>query len=192
MDYVERNLGAGEKILLRAKVNRLSLVPSILGAILLEIVFFVIRAKLIEWIGLDSSNSSKDENAILKSFDAVLIFCVQCVALVPVLKKAIFLASTKIAITNKRIIGKWGIIKIETIDFKIEKVDNVAYSAGFWGNIFKFYTLTFSGSGYKGVHAYNISNALEFKNKVTDAIEQHAEEARRAQAAEIAAAMQKN
>lgn len=85
--------------------------------------------------------------------------------------------------------GKAGILKVDTIDFPIEKVDNVTYNANIAGNIFKYYTVVVTGTSGDKKTAKMVANALNFKNAVNEAIERHAEEARKAQASEIAAAM---
>lgn len=112
------------------------------------------------------------------------------VGTLPLVMKIIDLLCTDIAITNKRIIGKCGIIKVKVIDLHIDKVDTVNISATFWGRIFKYYKLSVVGSGAGEPVWFNgVSNANQFKNMVNNAIEQHAEDARRAQAMEMAQAM---
>ena len=71
----------------------------------------------------------------------------------------------------------------------IDKIDNVSYNASFFGNIFKYATVQIGSVSGEKKQIGAIGNARDFKNSVTDAIEKHAEEARKAQAAEIAAAM---
>ena len=85
--------------------------------------------------------------------------------------------------------GKVGILKVDTIDFPIEKVDNVTYNANIAGNIFKYYTVVVAGTSGDKKTVKTVANALNFKNAVNEAIERHAEEAIKAQASEIAATM---
>lgn len=114
------------------------------------------------------------------------------VGTLPLVMKIIDLLCTDIAITNKRVIDKCGIIKVKVIDLHIDKVDTVNISATFWGRIFKYYKLSVVGSGAGEPVWFNgVSNANQFKNMVNNAIEQHAEDARKAQAMEMAQAMAK-
>ena len=111
------------------------------------------------------------------------------ISFIPLIKQLLINVTTHLAITNKRIVGKVGILRVDTIDFPIEKVDNVTYNAGIFGNLFKYYTLQITGTSGDKKELKMVANAQAFKNAVSEAIERHAEEARKAQAAEIAAAM---
>lgn len=180
MDYVERNLGKDEQIVLRAKINWLALLVPIIGAVAWEVIMVFAR----RWA----------ENMVFNSDDAdslktgVTILC-QLFAFLPVLARFLVLVTTKLVITNKRVVGKVGILKVDTIDFPIEKIDNVTYNAGVFGNLFKYYTLVVTGTSGDKKTVKMVANALKFKNAINEAIEAHAEEARKAQASEIAAAM---
>lgn len=117
----------------------------------------------------------------------------------PTLIKFLRWLTMDLALTNKRVIGKMGILSINALDFHIDKVDHVQIKAGVWGKLFHFYSLkvvSVGGANQGSERGGNsqfiaIKNAPEFKNAVTEAIEQHSEEARRAQAEEIARAMGK-
>lgn len=107
--------------------------------------------------------------------------------------KILDLLLTDIVITNKRIVGKRGVLRIRSLDIHIDKVDTVNISAPLLGRIFKYYSLTIRGSGSgEAIEFFGVKNANEFKNAVNNEIEHHAEEARSAQAAQIASAMNKN
>lgn len=179
-DYVENNLGMGEKVVLRAKISWLTLLKPIISCVLIEIIFHVILS-----IVLKSFDDPKTKTIII----VVLEILIQVIAWLPLIKQIIINNTTKLAVTNKRIIGKIGVFSIHTIDYHIEKVDNISYNAGAWGNFLKYYRVTISGTGGDSITVPAVSNAQEFKNKVNEAIENHAAEARRSQASEIAAAI---
>ncbi len=181
MDYVEKNLGKGEEIILRAKVNWLALLVNLFWGLIVEIALIVIKNKL---GGVTGGSGSEGTDPML----FVQIF-IHVLAWLPAVKKFLIIVTTKLAVTNKRVIGKVGIFSVQAIDFHIDKVDNVTYDAGVFGNLFKYYKVTVSGTGGDKKTVFPISNAFEFKNRVNEAVEQHAEEARKAQAAEIAMAM---
>lgn len=185
MDYVQRNLGKNEKIVLRAKINWVALLVPILWSVLVEIGWKMLKKKLLGDAGIDNTSSDDPEKQVL-TFLTVLS---QVIAFLPVVVRFLVLVTEKLVITNKRIVGKIGILRVNTIDFPIEKVDNVTYNAGIFGNLFKYYTLRIMGTSGENKEVKMVANAGAFKNAVSEAIERHAEEARKAQAAEIAAAM---
>ncbi len=118
----------------------------------------------------------------------MVIFLV--IGLVPLLLRILELACMALSVTNKRVVGKTGVLRVHSLDLHIDKVDNVTLNATLLGRIFKYYNVTIKGSGDgTGVKFSGISNGPQIKNAITEAIEQHAAEARRAQAAEIAMAM---
>ena len=178
MNYIESNLRKEEQVVVRAKISWLTLVAPALLAIVAWVGAFVLMGKL-KGMGNDS---------LTEAFTYILLILAFLFTL-PLIKRALINATTHLAVTNKRVIGKVGVLKIDTIDYPVDKIDNVSYNAGFFGNVFKYATVQIGSVSGEKKQIAAIGNAQEFKNCVTDAIEKHAEEARKAQAAEIAAAM---
>ncbi len=180
--FAENNLRKGEEILLKGKVNPLCAFSQILWCLV------VLAAAIAVSIIMGGNENLKDMSLVI-TLIVWIAFIV--IGVLPLLYRIIYLCSMSLAVTNKRVIGKVGIIKKNTLDYPIEKVDNISTENSFWGAILKYHTVTVLGGGGSDakIKFQGISNAVQFKNTVTDAIEQHAEEARKAQAAEIAAAM---
>lgn len=187
-NYIEENLGKDEKVIMEAKLNKLCFVPKII-AIALGIITFIIALVLNSELG--------------SLFTAFTIFLIALS--VSIIVRNVFsilsLWKMQLVITDKRVLGKVGFLSISALDYPIEKVDNVSLKAGIFGNIFKYYTLSVQSAGSSGVmNTANgrrsggisfdgIENAVEFKNLIVSAIEQHAEDSRKLQAEEIAKAM---
>lgn len=131
----------------------------------------------------------------------VLWVLVILIGVVPFVRRLLLWLSINLALTNKRIVGKVGILRVNSLDFHLDKIDHVQIKASIFGNLFHYYTLrvvSVGGAGFDNGRTktdkdtfVGISNAQEFKDMATRAIEVHAEEARRAQAEEIARAMGK-
>lgn len=191
MSYIEKQLGNGEEVVLKIKKNWAYLLPGFLW-----LIIFIAIGVLATVLMNNSGHSPSIEKAKLY----IWIFAIAIGMFYPI-KKLITFLSLSLAVTNKRVIGKVGLLKVYSFDIPIDKIDNITIGADFWGRLFRYYYLTIhsvGGSGYafgNGRGKKNlfklvaISNAQNFKNTVTEAIEQHAEEARRAQAAAIASAM---
>lgn len=177
MNYIESNLRKEEQVVVRAKISWWTLVAPALLAIVAWVGVFVLMGKI--------EVSDKDAQSIITIVFLVLGFLFT----IPLIKRVLINATTHLAVTNKRVIGKVGVLKVDTIDYPVDKIDNVSYNAGFFGNIFKYATVQIGSVSGEKKSIGAIGNAQVFKNSVTDAIEKHAEEARKAQAAEIAAAM---
>lgn len=181
--YVENNLQNGEAVVAKAKINPLAAFPQILQAI----IFIAIAIVAAVFLG---KAENMDSNARSTMTIAIVVVCL-LIGLLPLLIKIIKLSGTVLAVTNKRVVGKIGLVGVKSLDLPINKVETVSIKSSFWGGVFKFSQIVIkSASGDDdGLHWAGISNANEMKNTITAAIERYAEEARKAQAAEIAAAM---
>lgn len=115
------------------------------------------------------------------------------IGIIPFIIRLVRFLSADLAVTNRRVIGKIGVVSIKSLDYHIDKVDSIKISTTFWGRIFRYYTVEVTGSGEgNNIKFEGISNANQFKNAVNEAIERHAAEARRQQAEQIAMAMSMN
>lgn len=94
-----------------------------------------------------------------------------------------------LCMTNKRLIGKVGFFSIREINYPISKIDNITITAGFFGTIFKYYTIQIlSGNIRVNAKFKGITNAHEFKNYLMKAIDIHKKEEIISQAKEFARA----
>lgn len=172
MSYVDSNLRNGEVVVLKAKKNPLALARSTVQFILFIVLGIIVITKLAMTevaIGVIAFG------AIIFTYDIVK-FCTMV-----------------LAVTNKRVIGKVGILKRSVLDYPIDKVVAVALKSTVFGTLFRYQTVSIASANEKAqIRFTGISNANEFKNTVTDAIEKYQEEARRKQAEEIAVAMRKS
>jgi len=77
--------------------------------------------------------------------------------------------STEIAITNKRIIAKFGFIKRHTVEINLDKVEALRVEQGVWGRILNFGTIFISGAGTSVAPIPDIADPLVFRRKFMEA-----------------------
>jgi uncharacterized membrane protein YdbT with pleckstrin-like domain len=77
--------------------------------------------------------------------------------------------STEMGITSKRVIRKSGIIKRDTSEIRLDKVESVSVQQGFLGRIFGYGDVIISGTGGNGAVMKAVKNPLVFRNRVQDA-----------------------
>ncbi|MCR4820995.1 MAG: PH domain-containing protein [Elusimicrobiales bacterium] len=70
---------------------------------------------------------------------------------------------TCLAVTNKRVICKFGFIRRSTFEINLDKVEGVNLEQSFWGRIFDCSTVIVSGTGSSHAPVPNIIDAKEFK-----------------------------
>jgi uncharacterized membrane protein YdbT with pleckstrin-like domain len=77
--------------------------------------------------------------------------------------------STEIAITNRRVIAKFGFIKRHTVEINLEKVEALRVEQGFMGRMLNFGTIFISGAGTSVAPIRDIADPLVFRRKFMEA-----------------------
>ena len=77
--------------------------------------------------------------------------------------------STELAITNRRVIAKFGFIKRHTVEINLEKVEALKVEQGMWGRFLNFGTIFISGAGTSVAPIANIADPLVFRRKFMEA-----------------------
>src|SRR5207342_852320 len=77
--------------------------------------------------------------------------------------------STEIAITNRRIIAKFGFIKRHTVEINLDKVEALRVEQGVLGRMLNYGTLFISGAGTSVAPLANIADPLVFRRKFMEA-----------------------
>ena len=77
--------------------------------------------------------------------------------------------STEIAITNRRIIAKFGFIKRDTVEINLEKVEALRVEQGFIARMLNYGHIFISGAGTSVAPLRNIADPLVFRRKFMEA-----------------------
>jgi uncharacterized membrane protein YdbT with pleckstrin-like domain len=105
-------------------------------------------------------------------FGLILLGIVTLVLVVGVVFLAwawIRVSSTEIAITNKRIIAKFGFIKRHTVEINLDKVEALRVEQGVWGRLLDFGTLFVTGVGSTIDPIPSIADPLAFRRHFMEA-----------------------
>lgn len=97
--------------------------------------------------------------------------------------------TSELAVTNKNVIGKIGLIRTASLSSPLNKVQNVGVSSGLLGKIFKYGTVSIETAGSKAVSFGCIKNPEQFKKTVMDQMDAFEEERIRMQAQQMANAV---
>ena len=85
---------------------------------------------------------------------------------------AIRYMNTELAITNKRIIAKVGLVSRTTIELNLQKAESLQVVQSILGRTFDYGSIVVSGTGASKVPVPGISQPLEFRRAFLDAQEQ--------------------
>ncbi|MGH8529702.1 MAG: PH domain-containing protein [Nevskiales bacterium] len=77
--------------------------------------------------------------------------------------------TTELAITNKRIIAKFGFIRRDTIEINLSKVESLRVEQGIFGRILDYGTIIVSGTGSHNAPIPGVSDPMTFRKKFVEA-----------------------
>jgi len=149
MGYVQKNLMPNEQVIATGQVHWWVYVPGALSTILG--LRLVIASGAFGWL--------------------VFGWLVVVVGLVSLLKAWIYAFSTELAITNKRVIAKFGFIGRSTVELLHRNVESLHVDQSIIGRIFNFGTVVINGTGGVRTPIPRIAAPLEFRRQVLITIE---------------------
>ena len=174
--YVEKNLRKNETVQAKCHVTWTAFAAIIIRSLLIggigflilyaasELVFDI-QESMFDGSGLEffASDAFYDVSTFFSILLIVLIVVCILYAVIPIIR----LACIELVVTDKKIIGKNGVIYSNAMDVYLEKVDNFVIDETLLGRIFHFSTITVGTASTTMKFPY-MQNAVEFKNKVMD------------------------
>ncbi|HBP27916.1 MAG TPA: hypothetical protein DD666_00690 [Advenella kashmirensis] len=158
--YVDSNLSKGEQVISRAKVSWLAFFPHLVFSI-----FFIL-------LGLSAANGQAESGAPISG--APMLFGI--IGGVLFLSAAVNIHTTELVLTNKRIIAKFGFIRRETVELRLEKVESIGVNQGILGRLFDFGSIVIKGTGGTGTPIPSIAKPLDFRRIVNNHVEEMEEQ----------------
>ena len=80
--------------------------------------------------------------------------------------------TTELAITNKRVIAKFGLISRHTVELNMSKIESVRVEQGILGRLFDYGSLTVAGGGLPSAPIPGISNPMAFRRAFNETQEE--------------------
>ncbi len=90
-------------------------------------------------------------------------------AFMQLIKAFVIKLSTELAVTNKRVIFKKGLISRDTMELNHSKIESIVEDQSIIGRIFNYGTLVIQGTGGGKEYLRNIANPLTFKKQAQSA-----------------------
>ena len=149
MPYADENLSPGEKIRYRAKVHWSIYISTMLT---LGIGIFV-------W--LSQRNGEGVPILLILSVAGLYLF----------LRALLYTKTIELVITNQRVIAKKGFVRRNTIEQRLETVDNVGVHQSGLQRLFNAGSVRITGSGASQTPIRDIESPLYFRRKVNNAID---------------------
>jgi uncharacterized membrane protein YdbT with pleckstrin-like domain len=156
MSYVDRVLQPGETLLHKSKLHWLIYLPA-----LPFLAIFALGAAL--YLGLQSSGGDTVSGILPLGLMAVGA----AGAIVTWLRAWIRRATTELAVTDRRVIFKRGLVRRHTVEMNMDKVESVDVDQSIVGRICNYGDVTVRGTGASIEPLRLIDDPLAFRSHVT-------------------------
>lgn len=155
MSYIDQNLISGETVSYRTRLHWIvmfwpTLVAVFFGLIALSMIVGAIATRN------DTSTSGMGTLGLVFLVIAVTSFGLGI----------IYRSSTEMAVTNKRVLAKVGLIGRRTTEMMLSKVESISVDQSIFGRMFNYGTITVRGTGGTPEPFSKISHPLEFRRQV--------------------------
>ena len=169
MSYVERNLIPGEKVFYKTGLHWSVLIaPFLLGG------FLAIGALLLS-IYVYSDKSQASGNSVGPAGPSQILLAavgiLSILAAVTIISGIVRRNATEMAVTNKRVIVKTGIMSRRTFEMLLSKIESIGVDESVMGRMFGFGTVIIRGTGGTPDTFPKIAHPLEFRRQVQQHIE---------------------
>ena len=155
--YVETIVGPGEHILHVGRVSLWSILSSLLGG-----TFLIVVAIGLLLVPVGSPDVTHALAGIAAALGAILIV----IALVR-------RSSTELAVTNRRVIAKFGLVARRTVEMNLAKIESVRVEQTVMGRLFGFGSIIVTGTGSTMDPIQFIADPIAFRQAIqaaTDAL----------------------
>lgn len=169
MDYVEKNLIAGETVVYTTRLHWSVLIwPIVLG-----LIFCVPGIALIARSVTGPGGKSGSITPMMAG--GLILFVVAAVCIVVGIMKR---NATEMAVTNKRLVVKVGIASRRTLELLLQKVESIGVEESLMGRILGYGTVVVRGTGGTPEPFDRVAHPIEFRKQVQQQIEKLLEKSR--------------
>lgn len=151
MSYVERVLQPGEQVRHISSIHWILYWPGVAVALLAVAAY---------WFG---------EARLLPRAWQYTAYALALVAVVLLVKEWLQWWITEIAVTNRRVIYKRGLIRLQTNEMNMDKVESVQVNQSILGRMFDFGTVRILGTGEGFEALRTIAGPIKLRNSITGA-----------------------
>ena len=151
MSYVQRVLQPGEQVRHISSIHWIVCWPSVAVAILAVVAY---------WLS---------DTRVLTGLWRYMAYALALVAVVLLIQQWFRWWVTEIAVTNRRVIYKKGLIRRQTNEMNMDKVESVQVEQSILGRMFNYGTVTILGTGEGFETLRTIANPIELRNSITGA-----------------------
>ena len=163
MSYVESNLVAGETVIYQTRLHWIVMIGHLLiGCLLLGLPGVFLLFYALSQTGIDIGTVHVMEGGGV----ALLVGGVVAILMGMVRRNA-----TEMAVTNRRVVIKTGLVSRKTIEMLLNKVESIEVSETAFGRMLGYGTILVIGTGGTTEPFHKVAQPLEFRSQVQQQIE---------------------
>jgi acyl-coenzyme A synthetase/AMP-(fatty) acid ligase len=163
MSYVESNLVPGETVIYQTRLHWIVMLWHIvLGCLLLGLPGVLLLYYALSQTGIESKNLH-----VMEGGGVALLVCGAVAILMGMVRRN----ATEMAVTNRRVVIKTGLVSRKTIEMLLNKVESIEVSETAIGRMLGYGTIVVIGTGGTPEPFYKVAHPLEFRSQVQQQIE---------------------
>ena len=151
MSYVQRVLQPGEQVRRISSIHWIVYWPGVVVALLAVVAY---------WLS---------ETRLLPEIWRYTAYALALVAVVLLIKQWLQLWVTEIAVTDRRVIYKKGLVRRQTNEMNMDKVESVQIDQSILGRMLNYGDVTILGTGEGFETLRTIASPIELRNSITGA-----------------------
>jgi hypothetical protein len=163
MSYVDKNLVAGESVIYKTRLHW----TVMMGHILVGCLLFWLPGALVLYYAFTQPGIDINNLHILEGVGAALIVC----GLVAIMMGSVRRNATEMAVTNRRVVIKTGLVGRRTVELMLNKVESIEVKETGFGRMLGYGTIVVIGTGGTPEPFYKVAHPLEFRSQVQQQIE---------------------
>jgi hypothetical protein len=163
MSYIESNLVSGETVIYQTRLHWIVMLGHmVLGCLLLGLPGMLLLYYALSQTGIESRTLH-----IMESGSVALLVCGVVVILMGMVRRN----ATEMAVTNRRVVIKTGLVSRKTIEMLLNKVESIEVSETAFGRMLGYGTIVVIGTGGTPEPFQKVAHPLEFRSQVQQQIE---------------------
>jgi uncharacterized membrane protein YdbT with pleckstrin-like domain len=165
MSYVDKNLVPGETVIYQTRLHWIVMLGHlVVGCLLLGVPGVLLLSYALSHASMDTTDLH-----LIEAGGIVLLIC----GLVVVVIGAARRNATEMAVTNRRVVIKTGLMNRKTIEMLLNKVESIEISETAIGRMLGYGTIVMIGTGGTSDPFHKMAHPLEFRSHVQQQIENH-------------------
>ena len=103
---------------------------------------------------------------VLKWIWGILGFWLLFIPTIKAIRETVRYCTTEYLVTDKNVMKKSGVFRTQTNQMPLDKIENIVVNYTFWGKVFNYATITFSGANDNVIDFVFVKNAEKIKKDV--------------------------